>query len=227
MEKKFDFEQFQKEAIAGLYAGKSLTGEQGIFAPLLKHFLEAALEGEMAAHLREEKSLDSVSSNRRNGKSSKQVKSLSGEFELRTPRDREGSFEPKAVGKRQVIITEGLEEKVIALYAMGNSLRDISRHIQELYGMEPSATQLSEITDKVVPALQHWRTRPLESVYCFLYLDCLHYKVRDQGRVVSRAVYNVLGIKQDGRKELVGMYVSESEGAKFWLQVLTDLKSRG
>lgn len=227
MDKKFDFAAFEKEAIAGLYAGKSLTGEQGIFAPLLKHFLEAALEGEMAAHLQEGKSLDTPSGNRRNGKSRKHVKSLSGEFELQTPRDREGSFEPSVVGKRQVIITEGLEEKVIALYAMGNSLRDISHHIQELYGMALSATQLSEITDKVVPAMNQWRVRPLDSLYCFLYLDCMHYKVRSEGKVVARAVYNVLGVNQEGRKELIGMYVAESEGAKFWLWVLSDLKARG
>ena len=226
-EKKFDYERFQQEAIKGLYEGKSLTGENGIFAPLLKHFLESALEGELSAHLLEEKSNDTPLKNRRNGKATKQVKSLSGEFDLQTPRDRAGSFEPQVVGKRQVIITEGLEEKVIALYGMGNSLRDISSHIQEIYGMELSATQLSEITDKVIPAMNQWRVRPLESLYCFVYLDCMHYKVKDQGRVVSRAVYNVLGISQEGRKELIGMYVSESEGAKFWLSVLTDLKSRG
>lgn len=226
-ESKFDYERFQQEAISGLYEGKSLTGENGIFAPLLKHFLESALEGEMSAHLLEEKTRDIPTKNRRNGKNSKIVKSLSGEFELETPRDRTGSFGPKVVPKRQVIITEGLEEKVIALYAMGNSLRDISKHIQELYGMELSATQLSEITDKVIPAMNQWRIRPLESLYCFVYLDCIHYKVRDEGRVVSRAIYNVLGINQEGKKDLIGMYVSESEGAKFWLSVLTDLKNRG
>ncbi len=226
-EKKFDYERFQQEAIKGLYEGKSLTGENGIFAPLLKHFLESALEGELSAHLLEEKSSDTPLKNRRNGKATKQVKSLSGEFDLQTPRDRAGSFEPQVVGKRQVIITEGLEEKVIALYGMGNSLRDISSHIQEIYGMELSATQLSEITDKVIPAMNQWRVRSLESLYCFVYLDCMHYKVKDQGRVVSRAVYNVLGISQEGRKELIGMYISESEGAKFWLSVLTDLKNRG
>ena len=226
-EKSFDYERFQKEAIQGLYEGKSLTGENGIFAPLLKHFLESALEGELSAHLQEEKAKDIPVKNRRNGKATKQVKSLSGEFDLQTPRDRSGTFEPHVVGKRQVIITEGLEEKVIALYGMGNSLRDISSHIQEIYGMELSATQLSEITDKVIPAMNQWRVRALESLYCFVYLDCMHYKVKDQGRVVSRAVYNVLGIGQEGRKELIGMYISESEGAKFWLSVLTDLKNRG
>lgn len=119
-EEKFDFESFKKEAIQGLYEGKPLTGEKGIFAPLLKHFLESALEGELSAHLLEEKAQDTPVKNRRNGKTNKQVKSLSGEFELQTPRDRHGSFEPKVLPKRQVIITEGLEEKVITLYAMGH-----------------------------------------------------------------------------------------------------------
>lgn len=226
-EKKFDYDRFQQEAIQGLYEGKSLTGEKGIFAPLLKHFLESALEGELSAHFQEERAAEAPSKNRRNGKATKQVKSLSGNFDLQTPRDRMGSFEPKVVGKRQVIITEGLEEKVIALYGMGNSLRDISGHIQEIYGMELSATQLSEITDKVIPSMNQWRVRPLESLYCFVYLDCMHYKVKSEGKVVSRAVYNVLGINQEGKKDLIGMYISESEGAKFWLSVLTDLKSRG
>lgn len=226
-EKKFDYERFQQEAIQGLYEGKSLTGEKGIFAPLLKHFLESALEGELSAHFQEEKAAQAPLKNRRNGKVTKQVKSLSGEFDLQTPRDRAGTFEPQVVGKRQVIITEGLEEKVIALYGMGSSLRDISGHIQEIYGMELSATQLSEITDKVIPAMNQWRIRPLESLYCFVYLDCMHFKVKSEGKVVSRAVYNILGINQEGKKDLIGMYVSESEGAKFWLSVLTDLKSRG
>lgn len=231
-EEKFDYERFQQEAIQGLYEGKPLTGENGVFAPLLKHFLEKALEGEFNAHMLEEKAKDQPhggppSKNRKNGKTSKQVKSLSGEFDLQTPRDREGNFDPKIVAKRQVIITEGLEQKVIALYAMGNSFRDISSHIKEIYGMELSATQLSEITDKVIPAMNQWRVRPLESLYCFVYLDCMYYKVREDGRVMSKAVYNILGINQEGKKELMGMYVAESEGAKFWLSVLTDLKNRG
>jgi putative transposase len=145
-EEKFDFDHFQEEAIQGLYQGKPLTGENGVFAPLLKHFLEKALEGEFSAHMLEEQAKDQPLKNRKNGKFSKQMKSLSGEFDLQTPRDREGTFEPKIVPKRQVIITEGLEQKVIALYAMGNSLRDIASHIKEIYGMVLSATQLSEIT---------------------------------------------------------------------------------
>jgi transposase-like protein len=140
----FDFESFKQEAIKGLYAGQSINGEKGIFAPLLKQLLEAALEGEMAAHLDQE---ERQQGNRRNGKTSKVVKSAAGEFALSTPRDRSGSFEPQIVPKRQVVISEELEEKVISLYGMGMSFRDIAAHIKEMYAMEISAATLSSITD--------------------------------------------------------------------------------
>jgi putative transposase len=221
----FDFESFKREAIKGMYAGKPLNGEKGIFAPLLKHFLEAALEGELETHLQEEKAAGL--SNRLNGKTTKRVKSLSGEFELQSNRDRSGSFEPVVLPKRQVIITEELEDKVIGLYGLGLSTRDISKHIMEIYQMDISATTLSSITDKVIPAMNEWRQRPLESVYAFVYLDCMHYKVREGNAVITRAVYNILGVSLRGQKDLLGMYLSESEGAKFWLSVLTDLKNRG
>lgn len=223
--KEFDFEAFKKQAIEGMYAGKPLNGEKGIFAPLLKHFLEAALEGELHSHLQEEKA--SGIANRKNGKTTKKVKSLSGEFDLESGRDRNSSFEPVILPKRQVVITEELEDKVIGLYGLGVSTRDITKHIKELYQMDISAATLSAITDKVIPAMNEWRTRPLESVYAFVYLDCMHYKVREGGSVVTRAVYNILAVNLQGQKDLIGMYVSESEGAKFWLAVLTDLKNRG
>jgi len=221
----FDFESFKREAIKGMYAGKPLNGEKGIFAPLLKHFLEAALEGELESHLQEEKAAGL--SNRLNGKTTKRVKSLSGQFDLQSNRDRSGSFEPVVLPKRQVIITEELEDKVIGLYGLGLSTRDISKHIMEIYQMDISAATLSSITDKVIPAMNEWRQRPLESVYTFVYLDCMHYKVREGNAVITRAVYNILGVSLRGQKDLLGMYLSESEGAKFWLSVLTDLKNRG
>lgn len=221
----FDFERFKAEAIKGMYAGKPLNGEKGIFAPLLKHFLESALEGELDAHLQEEKATGAA--NRRNGKISKRVKSISGEFDIETSRDRSGSFEPVVLPKRQVIVTEELEGKIIGLYGLGLSTRDITKYIKEMYQMDISASTLSSITDKVIPAMNEWRQRPLESVYAFVYLDCMHYKVREGSGVITRAVYNVLGVSLDGKKDLLGMYLSESEGAKFWLAVLTDLKNRG
>jgi putative transposase len=222
-ESPFDFEAFKQQAIKQLYEGKPLNGEKGIFAPLLKQLLEAALDGEMQAHLQQSDQVD----NRRNGKAVKTVKSAAGSFPLLTPRDRESSFEPQIVPKRQVVITEQLEEKVISLYGMGLSMRDISTHIQELYGFEISAQTLSSITDKVIPLVKEWQTRPLEPLYTFVWLDAMHYKVREEGKVVARCLYNVLAVNTSGRKELIGMYISESEGAKFWLSVLTDLRNRG
>jgi len=166
--------------------------------------------------------------NRKNGKSSKTVRSLqSGSFELEGNRDRNGTFEPKIVAKRQLIITEELEDNVIAMYARGMSTRNISDYVKEMYAMEISATEISHITDKIIPAMNEWRNRPLEAVYPFVFLDCMHYKVRESGGVESRAIYNILGINREGKKDLIGVYLSENEGAKFWLSVLTDLKQRG
>lgn len=222
---EFDFESFKSEAIKKMYSGTPLNGEKGIFAPLLKHFLESALEGELAAHLQEEKAAGL--SNRKNGKTSKRVKSISGEFDLESSRDRSGTFEPMILPKRQLIVSDELEEKVVGLYGLGVSNRDITKHIKELYHMDISATALSTITDKVIPAMNEWRSRPLNPVYAFVYMDCMHFKVREGGSVITRAVYNILAIDLQGKKDLIGMYVSENEGAKFWLSVITDLKNRG
>lgn len=158
----FDFERFKAELIKGMYAGKPLNGEKGICAPLLKHFLEFVLEGELDAHLQEEKPLGTA--NRRNGKTSKRVKSISGELDIESSRDRSGSFESLVLHKRQVIITEELEEKVIGLYDLGLSTRDITKYIKEMYQMDISASTLCSITDKVISAMNEWRQRPLELV---------------------------------------------------------------
>jgi len=222
----FDFEQFKAEAMQGLYEGKKMSGSDGLFAPMLKHLLEAMLEAELDNHLAESKA--SGASNRRNGKTSKKVRSLqSGLVEIETGRDRAGTFEPQVVAKRQLIITEELEDKVLAMYARGMSTRNISDYVAEMYAMEISATQISHITDKIVPVMNEWRNRPLDAVYPFVFLDCMHYKVRENGAVESRAIYNIMGINMQGKKDLIGIYLSENEGAKFWLSVLADLRQRG
>jgi transposase-like protein len=224
-QEQFDFESFKKEAISGLYSGKKMSGGDGVLAPLLKHLLESMLAGELDNHLAESKALGEP--NRKNGKTSKTVRCLSsGEFELETSRDRNGTFEPKIVPKRQLIITEELEGNVLSMYARGMSTRAISDYIMEMYAMEVSATEISRITDSVLPAVQEWRNRSLDAVYPFVFLDCIHYKVRVNGTVESRAIYNLLGIDIEGKKELLGLYLSENEGAKFWLTVLSDLKER-
>ena len=222
----FDFQSFKEEAMQGLYDGKKMGGTDGVFAPILKHLLESMLEGELNNHLEEGKAAGE--SNRKNGKTKKTVRSLlSGHLEIESSRDRQGTFEPKILPKRQLIITEELEDKVIAMYARGMSTRNISEYVKEMYAMEISATEISHITDKIIPLMNEWRNRPLEAVYPFVFLDCMHYKVRDNGTVESRAIYNILGITREGKKELIGIYLSENEGAKFWLSVLTDLKQRG
>ncbi len=211
-------------ALSQLKSGKSLTGEGGVFAPIIKEFLESALSAEMECHLDEE---ERSIGNKRNGKSSKTLKTSSGEITIETPQDRHSSFEPQIVKKRETILADNLAPQIIGLYGRGMSLRDISIHIQEMYDVEISATTLSEITDRVIPQVKEWQNRPLDEVYPIVWMDAMHYKVRDGGKVTSRAVYNILAINKEGRKELIGMYISESEGANFWLSVLTDLKSRG
>lgn len=222
---EFDYESVKNKALAQLKTGKPLLGKEGALAPLFKSFLEAALEAELNDHLEENKE-DEV--NRRNGHGSKQLRTSEGTVELSTPRDRSGSFEPEIVKKRQTILADNLEGKIIGLYGLGMSLRDIAAHIKEMYDTDISHTVLSEVTDRVIPAIRLWQAHELEDVYTIVWLDAMYYKVKDEsGHVVTRCLYNVLGINLEGRKHLLGMYVSESEGAKFWLSVLTDLQHRG
>jgi len=219
-----EFKAMQAKALEQLRSGKSLTGKDGVFAPLLKEFIETALEAEMEEHLGES---ERQQGNKRNGKGQKTLKTSSGEITIDTPQDRQSTFTPEIVKKRETVLADNLETKIVGLYGLGMSLRDISDHIEEMYDVQISHTTLSEITERIVPKVKEWQCRPLESMYTIVWLDAMHYKVKEGGRVVSRAVYNVLAIDKDGYKDLIGMYVSESEGANFWLSVLTDLKNRG
>jgi transposase-like protein len=221
----FNYSEFKAEAIEKIKSGQPLTGKGGILAPLLKELLESALEGELDAHLLENR--EAGISNRRNGKSSKQVQTSSDSFELLTPRDREGSFEPEIVKKRQTILNESLDNKVLALYALGMSYEGISEHLSEMYGLEVSSGKISLITDKLLPLIIEWRNRPLESVYPIVFLDAMHFKVRVDGKVTTKAFYSVLAVSTEGKKDILGLYLSENEGARFWLGVLNDLRARG
>ena len=205
-------------------SGKSLYGKDGAFAPMLKSFLEAALEGELDSHLDEDERKEG---NRKNGKTSKTIQTSDGPLELETSRDRNATFEPELVKKRETVLADTLESKIIGLYGLGMSFRDISSHLKEMYDADISHTTLSIITDRIIPVIKEWQARPLEDMYCIVWLDAMHYKVKDEGRIVSRAVYHILGINKEGHKDLLGMYVSESEGANFWLSVLSDLRNRG
>ncbi len=221
----FDFSQFRTEAIEQLKAGQSLTGKDGILTPLIKEILEAALEGEMDSHLSKCK-LDNLS-NRRNGKLSKTIKTGTGSFELLTPRDRDSSFEPEIVKKRQTVLNESLDNKILSLYALGMSYEAIGDHLTEMYGLDVSPAKISQITDRLLPVITEWRNRPLETVYPIVFLDAMHFKVRVDGKVSSKAFYSVLGVDKVGKKDILGLYLSENEGAHFWLGVLNDLRARG
>lgn len=223
-EESLEYEQMKKKALEQLRSGKSLYGKDGAFAPLLKSFLDAALEAELESHLDE---AERSSGNRKNGKTSKDVRTSDGTISVNTPRDRNSSFEPELIRKRETILAESLESKIIGMYGLGMSLRDISKHIKDMYDTEISHSTLSAITDKIIPEVKEWQSRPLEELYTIVWLDAMHYKVKEDHRMVSHAVYNILGIDRYGHKELLGMYISQSEGANFWLSVLTDLQNRG
>lgn len=219
-----ELQKLEKDALDQLLSGKSLFGKGGAFAPLLKSFIEKALEAEMEEHLSED---ERAKGNKRNGKGKKTIKSASGSIEISTPEDRHSSFTPSLIEKRQTILADNLSDKIIGLYGLGTSFRDISSHIKEMYDTDISHNVLSEITNRIIPDIKAWQSRPLEEMYCIIWLDAMYYKVRHEGKVVSRALYNIIGITKEGKKEVLGMYVSENEGANFWLSVLTDLNNRG
>ncbi|MCG8323612.1 MAG: IS256 family transposase, partial [Cytophagales bacterium] len=219
-----ELNEIQKKALEQFKTGKPLFGKDGAFAPMLKQFLESALEAEMSEHLDEQKR---EVGNKRNGKGKKTIKSSTGSFDIETPQDRQSSFDPQIVKKRETVLADNLQDKIIGLYGLGMSLRDISDHIKEMYDTEISHTLLGQITDRIIPQVKAWQNLPLEPVYCIVWLDAMHYKVRSEGKVAHKALYNILGVNAAGMKEVLGMYVSESEGANFWLQVLTDLHNRG
>jgi len=223
MEEKlpFNYKEFEEDAIKRLQNGESLEGKDGILAPLLKRLIEAGLNGEMDAHLM------NGERNRRNGKMGKQVKTAFGKVDINTPRDRNSTFEPQLLPKRQTTLGEALDYKVISLYGKGMSYNDICKHLEDLYGLTVSPSTLSVITDRVIEEVKAWQNRPLESVYPFMWLDAIRYKVKEDGSIKTKAVYCLLGVKRDGIKDLLGLYISENEGARFWLNVLTDIQNRG
>ena len=207
---------------------EELLGESGLLQELSKRFIERALEGEMTDHLGYEKgSSDGKNTgNSRNGKSNKSIIGTNGQMEIEVPRDRKGDFDPQLVKKRQRRLA-GFDEKVIFLYAQGMTTREIQEHLLELYGVEISPTLISNVTDAVLEDVVAWQSRPLDAVYPVVFLDAIHLKIRNSGRVETRAVYLALGITLEGNKDLLGLWVGESEGAKFWLNILTELQGRG
>jgi len=219
------------ELMAELVKGKSpeeLLGEGGLLKELTKRLVESALEGEMTDHLGYAPHAPEGrnSGNSRNGKTDKTVQTDTGPVEIEVPRDRSGTFDPQLVRKRQRRL-EGFDDKVLSLYARGMTTREIQGHLKELYGTEVSPALISNVTDSVLEDVQAWQRRPLDAVYPIVYLDALHLKMRLEGIVQTRAVYLALGVNLEGHKELLGLWIGEKEGSKFWLSILTELRNRG
>ena len=221
-------DSFKEQIIAGLKSGKGLTGKGGIFSGMVKEVLETMLAEELNRHLIEErKNLGNDFNNRKNGYNSKILKTRESSFVLDAPRDRSGSFEPQIIQKNQTVLTEELDDKIIALYGLGMSYRDISSHIEDIYGIEISKSSITAITDKILPKIKEWQNRGLDEIYPIIFLDAMHFKCTENNVVIGKAFYTVLGINQEGKKDVLGLYLSENEGANFWLSVLTDLQNRG
>ncbi len=219
---KYNNRSDYEAALKAIQEGRPMLGEKGVLTPLIKNLTEAVLEAELDSHLAQE-----VINNRRNGKGKKIIKSTNGSFELKTPRDRAGTFEPRIIKKHQTRLSDTIENKIISMYSLGMSYKDISVHIKDMYGLELSNGSISNITDKIIDTVKQWQSRPLEPVYPIVWLDAIFYKIREEGQVKNKAVYTVLGVNLEGQKDILGLYILDSEGAKFWLQVLTDLSNRG
>ena len=220
-----------KEQIRQIISENNLSSVADVYSLLKESFkdiLQELMEAELDASLGYQKNQkgDLVTSNKRNGHSPKTLKSQFGEFQVDVPRDRNGEFEPKLIPKYQRDIS-GIEEKVISLYARGMSTRDIHDQLQDLYGIELSAEMVSKITDKILPQVKEWQSRPLAPIYPFVFMDCIHYKVREEGRILTKAAYVVLGVTTEGYKEILSITVGANETSKFWLGMLNDLKNRG
>lgn len=222
MDKKA-LEAFAREVAKGLKTEKDLAEFSQI---LTKVTVEAALNAELDEHLGYQRHQASDNTNSRNGYGTKTIKTEDGQFELETPRDREGSFEPQLIKKGQTRFTS-MDDKILSLYAKGMTTRDIVATFQEMYGADISPALISKVTEAVIEQVDAWQSRPLEAVYPIVYLDCIVVKIRQDKRVINKAIYLALGVNLDGHKELLGMWLSENEGAKFWLGVLTELQNRG
>jgi putative transposase len=207
---------------------EDLIGESGLLKQLTKALIERAMKTEMTAHLGYEKHepAGKKSGNSRNGKSKKTIKGEFGSMEIAVPRDRNSTFEPVIIPKGETRFT-GFDDKIISMYARGMTTRDIQGHLQELYGVEVSPTLISQVTDAVTEEITLWQNRPLEEIYPIIYLDAVRVKVRHNGSVINKAVYLAIGVTLEGLKDVLGMWVAETEGAKFWLQVVTEIKNRG
>ena len=225
-------EKERKENLRNIMKGldvKSFDDLKDVFKLMVGEMLENGLEGELDDELGYTKYdyRNKSSENSRNGYSKKTLKTSFGGTEIKVPRDRDGEFEPQLVKKNQTTLTGDIEEKILSMYAKGMTTSDIETHIQDIYGLECSDSTISRITDKILPVVREWQSRPLEEVYAVVFMDAIHFHVRSEGQIVKKAVYIAIGINMDGLKEVLGMWVGENESAKFWLSVMNGLRNRG
>lgn len=214
----------QERMKAGLYAGKPLFGEEGIFTDLLQQMVDASLKGELDAMLSSE---SQESANRRNGYKNKQIRSSGGSLTIRTPRDRDGKYEPILVKNWERELHTGMDEIIISLYAKGMSVSDVHDTIRKIYGVEISESVISSVTNRVLPEITEWQNRPLNSCYVVLYMDGIYYKVREDGGFQTRVVHTCYGIDTDGNRDILGLYVGSGEGSGNWGLIMEDLRRRG
>ena len=222
-EEPFDYENFEKEAIKKLRSGKGFTGEDGALTGLIGRILQAAYDEEMEAHLAETK----AEKNRRNGSTKKTLKTGAGELTVNPPRDRAGSFEPEIVKKWERHIAPDIERQMLSLYAIGTSYADISEHFRKMYGVNYSPSFITSVTNRVIDEIEEWKSRPLEDIYAIIYLDAIHFKVRENRKVETKAVYTVFGVDLEGNRDVLGLYIGKSEGAKHWGRILENIRERG
>lgn len=218
----FDYQNFEKDALSKLREGKGLIGPEGALTGLIKHLLEVGLDEEMKIHIEE-----SEPRNRRNGHTRKTLRTGLGPVEIMPPRDRSGTFDPELIPKWGRTIAPELELQIIELYSLGNSYRDISTHLLRMYGVRYSEAQISTITDRIWEEVLTWQGRALKSLYAFVFLDAIHFKIREDGQVKTKAIYTVLGVDMDGERDVLGLYVGNAEGANAWGRILHDIKDRG
>ena len=223
----FDVAKVQ-EKLKNVKTLSDITGQGGVIQEMIKSTVERILKAEQEAHLGYEphRKQDETQDNSRNGYSRKTVKTTAGPVELNVPRDRKGTFDPQFIAKHQSFDPD-LEKRITGMYARGMSVRDISSQLEEFYGTAVSATLISKITDKVLEGVETWQNRPLDDVYAVVFMDAIHYKIRNDGKIANKAAYTCLGISLEGKVDVLGIWISENEGAHFWLNVLTDLKGRG
>ena len=225
-------EQARKESLRNLMRGldvKNFNDLQEVFKMMVGEMLENGLEGELDDELGYTKYdyRNKSGENSRNGHSKKTIKTSFGETEISVPRDRNGEFEPQIIKKNQTTLSGDIEEKILSMYAKGMTTSDIEMHIRDIYGLECSDTTISRITDKILPVVREWQSRPLEEIYAVVFMDAIHFHVRSEGQIVKKAVYIAIGINMEGLKEVLGMWIGENESAKFWLSVMNGLKNRG